>query len=90
MNAPLSPELLRSCGEALYGQQWQAPIARDLEVALRTVQRWAAGEFGMPEGIGSELADLIRARRGRLTEIENQLRQASRHVLGRIRAGESP
>ena len=59
----MTPALLRACGQALYGQQWQAPLSRDLDVALRTVLRWAAGEFGMPAGIAGELRALL-VRRG--------------------------
>ena len=59
----MTPALLRACGEALYGQQWQAALSRDLKVSLRTTQRWAAGEFGMPAGIAGELRALL-VRRG--------------------------
>ena len=43
---------------------WKAPLSRDLGVALRTVERWAAGEFNMPESIAVDLAKLLEGRKG--------------------------
>lgn len=62
----MTPALLRECGKALYGQQWQSALARDLQVADRTVRRWAAGEFGMPPGLCVELRQLLNQRRAEL------------------------
>lgn len=62
----MTPDLLRECGEALYGQQWQSALARDLQVADRTVRRWAAGDFGMPPSLGVELRQLLNKRRAEL------------------------
>lgn len=44
----MTPELLRSAGEALYGASWRAPLARDLGVSDRTIQRWLRGENQIP------------------------------------------
>lgn len=63
----LSHETLREAGEALYGPQWQTPLALALGVADRTVRRWAADEFTIPAGIWPELAKLCRSR-GRALE----------------------
>lgn len=46
--------LLIECGEALYGQQWQSALARDLGVSDRTVRRWAAGGK-VPQGVYADL-----------------------------------
>jgi|GEM_PF-1543762 hypothetical protein len=54
--------LLRRSGEALYGERWQAPLARDLGVALRTVQRWTAGDHPIPPGVWRDLCALLTAR----------------------------
>jgi monoamine oxidase len=56
MTGALTPaerlELLIRGGEALYGPNWQSPLARGLGVNLRTVQRWAAGGLHYPpEGV---------------------------------------
>lgn len=62
-------EILERVGLALYGAQWQSPLARDLGVAIRTLTRWHTGAFRPPdltgellalcEGRGLEIARLI-------------------------------
>ena len=44
---------------ALYGERWQAPLARDLNLNLRTVQRWAAGTEP-PDAILAEMIAKLR------------------------------
>ena len=58
----MNVELLRNAGEALYGSRWQAALARDLGVALRTVQRWDAGDRGIPDTLAAELVELLKTR----------------------------
>jgi hypothetical protein len=54
---------LTAVGEALYGLRWQAALSRDLNVALRTVQRWDAGERGIPDTLSDDLRALLKQRR---------------------------
>lgn len=54
---------LNAVGEALYGLRWQAALSRDLNVALRTVQRWDAGERGIPDTLSDDLRALLKQRR---------------------------
>jgi hypothetical protein len=54
---------LTAVGEALYGLRWQAALSRDLNVALRTVQRWDAGERGIPDTLSDDLRALLEQRR---------------------------
>ena len=54
---------LASLASAAYGPQWQSTLSRDMRVALRTVQRWAAD--GIPKattaaGVRAFLADRAR------------------------------
>ncbi len=49
---------LNAVGAALYGPQWQSQLARDLGVSIRTMQRWAAGQFSIPDGVWPEISDL--------------------------------
>jgi hypothetical protein len=58
----MTPELLREAGEALYGPRWTTDLARDLDVADRTVRRWSAGAAPIPDGLGLELRALLIAR----------------------------
>ena len=61
---------LRVLGEALHGERWQHPTARDLGIDSRQVRRWVAGEYDVPDGIIRDLAKIARARR---TEIDKAI-----------------
>lgn len=56
-----TPETLCAIGRALYGPSWQGALADALEVNVRTMRRWAKGEFDMPEAIWGELGALCAA-----------------------------
>ena len=59
--------LLRETGEALHGPQWQSALARDLGISDRTMRRWVAGTYPVPEGVRDDLLRLC-AERGALLE----------------------
>ena len=62
----MTPELLRSAGEALYGASWRAPLARDLGVSDRTIQRWLRGEYHIPQAIRLEIHSICIKHSGQL------------------------
>jgi hypothetical protein len=62
----MSPETLAAAGEALFGERWQSALARELDVADRTVRRWAAGDSPIPDGLASDLYSLLFERQGEL------------------------
>ena len=68
----MTREIFQQVGEALYGPRWQAAMARDLGVQLRSVQRWLSGERVMPD-IRVELADLLKRRQGCLVSLIAEL-----------------
>lgn len=68
-SSPAMRDLLVQTGEALFGEQWQSALARELDVAVRSVQRWTAGERDVPD-VRAELRDLVTARRLRLNELD--------------------
>lgn len=78
MTDPLTPELLRSVGEALYGDYWQSALARDLGVASRTVRRWAAGGEAVRPRIADEIYRLILRRRDALQALVPELAELLR------------
>jgi hypothetical protein len=39
---------LEGLGQLLYGEQWIAPMARDLQVSRDTVTNWASGKRELP------------------------------------------
>jgi hypothetical protein len=67
------PRNLRAAGEALYGTRWQSDLARDLEVAIRTVQRWDAGTHPVPETIWPELRELLGKRAATMLQLRRSL-----------------
>lgn len=68
--------LLVECGEALYGQQWQSALARDMGVADRTVRRWVAGTSEVPAGLYLDLLRLTQERAALLESLGPRLRKA--------------
>ena len=68
---PLS--LLREVGEALYGPRRQSDLARALGVSDRTMRRWIAGEFSIPDGLAAELRALLKARGLALAAVRRKL-----------------
>ena len=59
----MSKELLIAAGEALYGDRWQTPLARDLGLTDgRRVRQWLSGERPIPESVWDALPVLLKAR----------------------------
>lgn len=58
----MSPALLRVAGEALYGTRWKSPLARDLDITKRTMERWAGGEYTIPDWVWPEIEQLLKSR----------------------------
>lgn len=72
----MTPHLLRTTGEALYGPQWQSAIARDLDVSDRTVRRWVRGD-AIPSYVAAELEHIARERVHALVDLVSHLSQQS-------------
>ena len=66
--------LLVECGQALYGDQWQSPLARDLDVSGRTVRRWVSGTSEPPAGLYAELLRLAQERVATLDALAARLK----------------
>lgn len=62
----MSKELLKRIGEVLYGEQWQAPLARDVGVGDRSLRRWAAGTDEVPKGVWRDIGFRLESLRGDL------------------------
>ena len=71
----ITVDQLTAIGTALYGQQWQSALARDLGVADRTMRRWVAGESPIPTGIIADLHRLLRERQINIQELLADLPQ---------------
>ena len=44
----MTPSELHSLASGCYGSRWQSQLARDMGIALRTVQRWARDGISKP------------------------------------------
>jgi hypothetical protein len=69
----MTPALLEAVGRALYGEYWRDPLAADLGVSVRSVQRWAAGEFNIPEGIAGDCKRILVQRRADIGKLIDRL-----------------
>lgn len=50
---------INKIGNALYGKNWCAPLAKDLDINERTMRRYADGELAVNPKLIPELIDLI-------------------------------
>lgn len=50
---------LRKIGEAIWGSEWISPMARALNISVRTIHRYAAGDSMVPDGVFERLAPCI-------------------------------
>lgn len=73
---PITPDLLRTAGEALYGTRWQAPLAADLGVSDRTVRMWLSGRMRPRREVLVALSDLIDRRQAQLGAVAGRLTEA--------------
>jgi hypothetical protein len=48
--------LLQQIGIFFHGEEWQAPLSRDLHVNERTMRRWVAGTEDIPRGVWRDLS----------------------------------
>lgn len=62
----MTPDRLQEWGEAIFGPNWKAPLAREADVGLRTMFRWAAGvtPIRLTEQELKAIAKRVHARRG--------------------------
>ena len=71
----MSIQLFNKVGSAIYGAEWQAPIARDLNVNERSLRRWIAGAEEVPRGVWLDLGVILGTKHqafGRLIEEVNR------------------
>lgn len=74
----IPPDVLQRVGWALYGNNWQSPLARDLGISDRSMRYMLAGERIIHEGFVADLMKVVEARGAELHEIGKELRKALR------------
>lgn len=67
--------LIIRAGEALYGQQWQAELARALDVNKSTVQDWRQGRAQPRAGVYIDLLRLALERGAQIDDVVELLRR---------------
>jgi len=70
----MTPEQFRAMGEALFGDVWQTPLAAELNVAIRSVQRWTSGTNPIPDDIIPKFESLCRRRGLDLIDFADRLK----------------
>ncbi len=65
----MTPKQLAAIGQAIYGKQFQRYLATDLQINERTMRRWMAGEWAIPETLRDDLAGIIEKRARTLEKI---------------------
>jgi hypothetical protein len=76
----MSKALLKSVGEFIYGEEWQAPLARDLGVNERSMRRWVAGTDEIPRGVLSDLGARLEIWHRALGDLLRAVKQTSELV----------
>ena len=66
-----------SVGEFFYGEQWQAPLARDLRVNERSMRRWLAGAESVPKGVWTDLGSKLSIYQSALGILVNEVNRAA-------------
>lgn len=69
----MTPTLLREAGEAIFGPRWQSELARELNVTDRTMRRWVAGEFSIPQAVSAELRGILKAKGAAMAAVRRKL-----------------
>lgn len=71
--------LIRMAGEAMFGNQWKAPLSREIGVSRDSVQDWDQGRMSPRPGV--YVAVLEKARQ-RLETLQSAVDSLDRHVKG--------
>jgi len=53
---------LKVAGQALYGERWQSPLARDLDMSDRHMRRLVDGSAAVNAGMAADIQRLLRLR----------------------------
>jgi plasmid maintenance system antidote protein VapI len=69
----MTPARLATIGEALFGPQWQRPLARALGCSDRQVRYLAAGERTITQEVADQLGAIIKVRGEALARLGRQL-----------------
>ena len=69
----MKKELLVSAGENLFGENWVSPLADDLKINRKTIQRYNSGEIAVNQNIAPELVALLSVRKAAIENTINAI-----------------
>lgn len=58
MKMKMKNEDFKAIGQYLYGEKWQSPLARKLNVNIRTLQRWTSGDYHITDWVCDEVFEM--------------------------------
>ena len=64
----MTAEQLQQAGQLLYGDQWQANLARDFKIDSRRIRQWLKNERPISHWVKGELDRLLTDNRDRISE----------------------
>ncbi|MGH0003486.1 hypothetical protein ACQU0X_25710 [Pseudovibrio ascidiaceicola] len=71
-------ELLIKSGEVLYGERWQADLARSLGLSDgRRIRQWLSGDRPIPDGVWNDIKRLLDERRKKLDDVSREITRVS-------------
>lgn len=71
----ISPDELERVGRLLYGEMWQAAMARSLKMGRRSIVYMMTGERGIHEGIVRDILALVDEQREEMCDVARMLRK---------------
>lgn len=74
----LAPLDIHAIGAALYGPQWQTPMAAALGVSVRTVQRWASGAIKVSPAMWAKILTIAERRKIEVKAVIDRLQIVTR------------
>ena len=69
----MKKELLVNAGENLFGENWVSPLADDLKINRKTIQRYNSGEIAVNQNIAPELVALLSVRKAAIENTINAI-----------------
>lgn len=76
----MNGELLAKVGQALYGDQWRANLARSLNVDGRRIPQWETGRRPIPAGVVNDLILLLQNNALEINTLLIDLKKIQNHI----------
>ena len=82
----MNKEIFKNAGELLHGKDWVTPLANDLNINRKTVQRWNKDELRINDNITDEVANLLYSKEQRIKKLRLSLSESFKCEDARQRA----